>query len=228
MELKFTNKEWLSYKLLALIPLKLIEISDDTTDDYRKKWAAENLERINFKTFIDELKVNKTEDETLIKAPETKYLQKRIISNIKKFENKEIYSTLLQNNNIPAYQNLVNSISSDHRRRGVCMSIDWTKNEDSYLDIFRHAIMICPPSEIQSTFEYLTEQYAEIEKIDSKDETKQKINELRYDFHKSLRQVDPLGNPHAEMIIWSLLQVTDIPHRAIKAVINHVKEFHTN
>jgi hypothetical protein len=124
---------------------------------------------------------------------------------------------------MPNYQKLVWNISNDYwKKENVYLSDGGKPDNESYLNIFKSTIALCNPVEVQTLFEYLSEQYLEIQKIDSKKETKEKYDEFCYDFHKSLRQTDALGNGHAESIIWNLLQVTDIPHRAIKAVIEHV------
>ena len=38
---------------------------------------------------------------------------------------------------------------------------------------------------------------------------------------KMLRQVDALGSGHVDMIVWNLLQVTNLPHRIFKTLIDH-------
>lgn len=230
MQIKFTLEEWVSWEMVRILPpMKEFEISDEFSESEKKDFELRNKERISFKCFIDDLKVKKKEGKEistdLIEAPKTKFYERQLLNKIKELANENIYNTLLKNNNIPSYKELVNNLTDDHRRRnGVIISLNLSKNEDLYLDIFRHAIMICQPSEIQSTFEYLIDEYEEAEKLDSKEATKEKIQEIQFNFHKSLRQVDPLGNPHAEMIIHSLMNLTSLPHRAIRAVIAHVKE----
>lgn len=244
IKLKFNLEQWLSNEMLRNVFIKDTDPNQEGfTPSYKKEIIARNEENKVFNEFFTELKKKKTDNKEiiskayissqpfpfpkLIEAPKTKngLVERAIFNRLQKIENKDIYCTLLENHKIPVYQRLVKNLTSNHRERdGVIMSYDVHKGEDSYLNIFRHAILMCPPAEIQSTFEYLSGQYEELNKIDSKEDTKKKQDEIRYDFHKSLRQVDPLGNPNAEMIIWNLLQVTNIPHRAIKAVIEHVKE----
>jgi hypothetical protein len=238
LEIKFNLGQWLSHELLSILPTKEIESKSFGDEKYDKRIIAENEERIVLKKFISELKAKKEENKEVIKKayiksedfpfpelillPKFKIIESKIMNNLEKIENKDLYCSLLAHNKIPCYYNLVDRMSSDYRGRGVFMSADLS--DERYLHIFRHAIAICSPHSVQSQFEYLAEEYKSLDKIDSKEKAKAKESEIKYDFHKSLRQVDPLENPHAEMIIWNMLQLTDVPHRAIKAVIDHVKE----
>ena len=242
IKIKFNLSDWL--ETISILPTKEIDPKFFHNEKYQKKQEIENEERKQLKEFISELKVKKEENKEIIKEayvnnkqfpfpeliemPNFKLLEPLIIRIFERVENKDMYCLLLKNNNVPCYYELIDRMSSDYKSKGAFIPLVIQKNEDSYFNIFRHAIAICPPSEIQSAFEYLAEEYEKILKIDSKSEAKEKESQFRYDFHKSLRQVDPLGNPHGEMIIWSLLQVTDVPHRAVKYVIEYVKELELN
>ena len=152
-------------------------------------------------------------------------MEKTISVILTRQEHADLYCSLLKNNNIPVYQELVEKLSTDHHNhRKVYYPHYLDGNGESYLNIFRHAILMCPPAAVQSTFEHLYDQYAALEKIDSKEKEQKKMDVIGYDFHKSLRQTDTLGNAHAEMIIWELLQFSEVPIKAIKAVIEHVNE----
>ncbi len=241
LKLKFNLEQWLSHEMLKCLPLQDIDPNGFHGEPYQKKVINENADKKILSEFRQRLKKTKDENKELIRqkyihsepfpfpelieAPELKHIYSRIISNLEKIENRELYCTLLRNNDIPVYQSLVEDLSSEHKsRKNIFFSYSVHNGEDYYLGIFKHAILICPPAIIQSTFECLAEEYKKLDKIDSKEKVKQKEEEIRYGFHKSLRQADPLGNSHVEMIIHNLMNITDLPHRAIKTVIEHVKE----
>ena len=240
MKIKFDLLDWCSPEVLECIPFKDVDPDIFKGENFKKKAIEENEDRKIVRSFFEGLKLKYKQNlesinnyryringltenpfPELIELPETKHLNSRIFQKIK--NSKDVYYKLLENNNIPNYHGLVSCISSDYRRKGsVPLLCNIHSNEDSYLAIFKSAIAVCNPHEIQTLFEYLSEEYNAIQKIDSKKEAEEKYNEFCYDFHKSLRQTDAFNNGHAESIVWNLLQFTDIPHRAIKAVIEHV------
>lgn len=241
LKIQFTMEQWISSDAQKCVNIFLKDIDTSTfeADAFKTKTEEENEDRKVVREFITALKNKKTENRDLINSsgwnnhpfpelvemPKTKHLHKRIMNEMEKFLHKTMYCQLLFNNNIPCYYKLVWSIKDDYRsQKSVCMSLNIHKGEDTYLEIFQHAIMLCTPSVVQSTFEYLSEQYDAIDKMDSKEEAKKKEDEVRHDFHKSLRQADPFGNGHAESIIHNLLNLSDIPHKAIRAVFKHIKE----
>ncbi len=247
IKILFTLKQWLSSEVMGCLPTKDTDPERFTGKSFREECRAENKEKAELRKFIDGLKEkhkqNKKEiDEAYIKSKPDPFpeliempeiystttdgkkvgiLMRRIWGYVEQIENKDVYKTLLENNKLPCYTELMDRILSDRPEK---IRFDYEFKEDPYINIFRHAILICPPSNVQSTVEYLKEQYEKINEIDSKKECKEKEEQLRYEFHKSLRQGDGLGNPHAEMIIWELLQFTDIPHRILKAVIKHTSK----
>ena len=240
MKIKFDLIDWCSPEVLECIPLRDRDPNDFKGESFKKKIIQENEDRKILRSFLEGLKLKYKQNwevinnykvrvnhlvenpfPELIEIPETKSLYVTIGNNIK--NKKDIYYQILENNNVPNYQELILSISSDYRRKGsVPLLCNIHSNEDSYLAIFKSAIAVCNPHEIQQLFEYLSDEYMAIQKIDSKKESEEKYNEFCYSFHKSLRQTDAFNNGHAESIVWNLLQFTDIPHRAIKAVIEHV------
>jgi len=241
IKIQFTMQEWLNHSLYFLIKrlTNLVDVSTFETGPMKIKVNEENEERKRVREFLDNLKKKEEENKDLIREagwnnhpfpemlelPETKHLYRRIRSELNKYENKDHYCQLLQNNKIPCYYKLVWQLSDNiSRRNSVYIPLNFSKGEDSYLNIFQHAIMLCPPHEVQSTFEHLLEEYNSLELIDSKEETKNKEEEIQHDFHKSLRQTDALGNGHAESIVHSLMTLSDVPHKAIKAIFSHLKD----
>lgn len=208
---------------------------------YKKEVIARNEENEIFRNFLADLtkkyKANKKAISDaygkdypfpeLIEVPETKnrLIERRNIwSFIEKYENKELYYTLLKNNNQPNYQDLVWNMSHERRRDNVFIPLDFHKNEHELFHIFQSAIMLCPPANIQSDFQYFAEQWSELDGIDSKKETEDKKNEILSEFHKAMRQTDMFGNGHASSIIYNLWHVSDIVYRAFIAVTEHLKE----
>lgn len=250
--LKFNLDDWLDRskignRMLNIIPHMDTDVEQmlkrDHSEGFKKKFLLENKERAIARDFIksinDKYKENRelilahqwSQDKPvalpeLIEFPKTKILYDTILINIKKVGNEDIYYKLLENNNIFNYHEKLKTIRSESRRdNNVTMYYDVHNGEDNYMGIFLSAIAMCPPAEVQSEMEYLATEYKKILKIDSKKKVEEKEEEFRYNFHKSLRQTDPLGNPHAESILWNLLQFTDIPHRAIKAVLDYEIKF---
>lgn len=242
MEIKLTIKDWLSYQMSDAMPLKLLPVIKNEDSEDRTGRESMNAEKEVVINFLIELKnkrkdviaantavresgvgtyVDWANDETLYPFPEGANNIKRItMNNLKKYENKEIYLNLQKNNGIVSYYDLIKRITGDiSNKRGMYVPINLHKNEDSHLSIFRHAIMMCLPSEIQSTFECLSKDLLEAYKIDSKEEMKKRRDEISADFHKSLRQIDPFGNPHSEMIIYSLLEISRVPFLVIESIV---------
>lgn len=247
IKLLFTLEQWLSAEVLRCLPYKDLDPETFRSSEMKAKCIAENKEKAKLRKFLGELKSKKEKnkkiiDEAYIKSQPTPFpelipipkiyskstnngnveiLIPRILGCMEKMENKDIYKTLLKNNGIPCYAKLIDRILAERPEK---IRFNYSIDEDPYINIFRHAILMCPPADVQSEVEYLKNEYEKINKIDSKKESKEKEAELQYSFHKGLRQGDPLGNPHAEMIIWELLQLTDIPHRILKAVIKHTSK----
>lgn len=241
MKIRFNLQDWLSHEVLDNLPLRETDPSKFTGESFQKEIIAENKEKQILSKFILKLKKKRDDNKDLIRQahignnpfpfpelieiPKVKLLERRIMTRLEKYENREIYCKLLENNNIPVYYSLVKKLSSDYRNdRRIFFSYSVHNGEDYHFDIFQHAIAMCPPSEVQATFDYLADEYAKLDKIDSKAKAESKLEQIRYDFHKSLRNADPLGNPHAEMIIWNILNLSDVGHRAIKTVIDHAKK----
>lgn len=242
MELKLTLKDWLSHQMANAIPIKILPAYQDEEADNKTARESMNSEKEVVINFLIELKQKRKDaiavntvvresgvgtyidwqnDETLYFIPEgTSNLQKIVMRNLEKYENKDIYLSLQKNNNIVSYYDLINRTTDDtSNRRGIYIPVNIHKNEDSHLSIFRHAIMMCPPSEIQTTFEYLTKDLLEVDKIDSREERQKRRNQISAEFHKSLRQNDPLGNPHAEMIIYNLIEFSRIPFLIMETIV---------
>jgi len=224
MKLKFNMQDWLA--ILSSIRLEESDPNQDFSPSYKKEVIARNEEKKIFTQFLAELKKKKSDNKELIDVPETKHqLIERIIRNILNDEkNKKYYYTWLSNNNVPNYQELVWRMSDENRRDNVVLKYDIFSNEDSLLSIFQNAISLCPPAEVQSAFEYFAEQYAELDKIDSKKETEEQRDIMLSEFHKAMRQTDMFGNGHACSIIYNLWHISDIVIRAMIAVTEHVKE----
>jgi two-component SAPR family response regulator len=72
--------------------------------------------------------------------------------------------------------------------------------------------------------EYKRQEYNKIKNLDSKQKTKEKLEIFEAEMCKEMRTVDPLGNPHAESIIHSLMNMSDLAMRAIYAAFEHVNE----
>lgn len=237
LQLKFNSKEWISI-------LSKLYLSDTDPEDKRHGGflehekpgvIAHNADKKVFRDFLDELKQKRQynkdngiddSESILIDCPETKstLTVSAIRTIVEKFENKELYYALLKNNNQPNYQVLVRRMSDDHRGDNVCIKLDFNKKEDSLLHIFKSAIAMCPPVSVQSEFEYFTEQWSQLDVIDSKQEAEEKRIEILQDFHKAMRQTDMFGNGHACSIIYELWRMSNIVYKAFIAVINHVKE----
>jgi hypothetical protein len=210
------------------------------TESEKKNVIARNAERKIIRDFLADLKKKRDENKQVIKDaygkeypfPELLELpgnEKSSIRNavwriVEKYENKELYYTLLKNNNQPNYQQIVWRISDDHRRDNVVIKLDYSKNEDSLLHMLKSAIMLCPPASVQNEFEYFAEQWAELENIDSKKEEKEKRSEILSEFHKAMRQTDMFGNGYACNIIYGLWDISDIVYRVLIAVTEQLKE----
>jgi hypothetical protein len=242
LELKFNLKEWIGI-------LSKLNLTDSDPEDKRyggylehekPRVIARNEENKIFRDFLAELRQKYSDNKELINSsygkefpfpelislPETKnnFIRPHIWRIVESYENKELYYTLLKNNNQPNYQRLVWKMSDDHRRDGVCISINHAKGEDSLLHIFKSAIALCPPASVQSEFEYFAEQWAQLDGIDSKSEAEEKKSEILQEFHKAMRQTDMFGNGHACSIIYELWCVSSIVYRAFIAVTEHIKE----
>lgn len=239
MELKLTLSDWLSHNMTDIIPLHIMPIKEDDEDDIKQHREKMNSQKELIKKFLKELKEKRSEiikackdsldigeryidwksDETLYTFPEEASDLKRIaLNNLEKYEHRSIYLNLMKHNNIVSYYDLINKMTTNiSSKRGVYIPINF--KDEPFLVIFKNAIMMCPPSEVQSTFEYISEQLLEAYKIDSKEEMKKKRDEISADFHKSLRQVDPLGNPHSEMIIYSLIELSEVPFKIIESIV---------
>jgi hypothetical protein len=241
IKIQFTLEQWISQYATKCMNALLKDVDPSTlrTDTFKVKAEEENEDREIVREFLEGLRKKKSDNRELINStgfnnhpfpelielPQTKHFHKRFMNEMEELAHETLYCQLLLNNKIPCYYKLFWSLTDDHRRRNsVCMSLNVHKNEELYLSIFQHALKLCPPSQVQTTYEYLFEQYEALEKIDSKEEAKTKEQEIRFDFHKSLRQADMLGNGHVDSIIHNLLNLSDVPHRAAKAVFQHIKE----
>lgn len=230
LQLKFNAKDWISI-------LSKLNLSD--TDPEDKKYGgflehekprviAHNEERKIFREFLADLKKKKELDSlTLIDMPITKnnFISSSIWNIVEKYENKNLYYyTLLKNNQQPNYQKIVWQMSSDHKRNNACITLNYNKNEDSLLHIFKSAIAMCPPVDVQSAFKYFAQQWAQLDGIDSNKEVQEKRNEILSSFHKDMRQTDMFGNGHACSIIYELWCISNIVYRAFIAITEHLKE----
>jgi hypothetical protein len=242
LTLKFHFKHWLDI-------LSVINLTDGDPEDKRlggyseggkKRVIARNEENKIFRDFLSELKQKYQDTKETIKAaygkdfpfpelielPKTKnnLIESTIWRVVEDIKNKELYYTLLENNGKPNYQNLVWRMSNDHKRDNVYINTDFNKGEDSLLHIFKSAIAICPPANVQAEFEYFRNEWEKLEGIDSKKEAEEKREEILVSFHKSMRQTDMFGNGHACSIIYELWCMSDIVYRALIAVTEHIKE----
>ena len=229
--LTFNDKDWIG--LHRYLSIKKTNPEKFTNEKYKTKCISENTEIDLFDNFISELRAtqNKNKDfireeyihcrkypfPALIEIPENKFIGDIIIRFIEEKENEEWYFKYLKNNNIPCYSQCIDRITNE--RWGIRYKCDM--KDEPFVHIFRHAINICSPNVIQEQMGYLFTQYKELDKIDSKKETEKKRNEINYEFHKSLRQCDPFGSPNAEMIIWNLLQLTEVPYDIIFTIYKH-------
>jgi hypothetical protein len=248
MKLLFTLEQWLDYYMLACLPTKPYVEKVDPNErklsavelkhkkEFQAKTAAENKDKEIMAQFIQKLKgikelhkdINNRDHQNDPKHPLTKlyempkivHMEYRVFSIMEKIENAEKYKTLLKNNNIPCYSQLIKRLG--HDRSEIRFSVDEDDNGYYLFNIFKSAIGMCPPSAVQSTGEWLRDEYKKISKIDSKQKSQEKEEELQHDFHKSLRNADPLGHGPAESIIHDVMNMTDMPHRIFKAVINHI------
>lgn len=240
MELKFTLYEWLYYDLYKNISLLQHVIKEEYSPEHKEDLRISNLEKEELNRFFLDLKDKKRQWEAgkgdmsknideLILAPETMFFKKHLIRDLEsKLDNKDVYCSLLRNNNIPIYQKLVGQLTGDARREGIYVHYSLDKGGDYHLEIFKHLIFICHPADIQSMFKILSNKYEEVYVFGThrqlSPEAHNKTNEIEHEFRDSLRYNGPLGNTHANHILFNLLGITDLPHRAIKAVIKHVKE----
>lgn len=239
LELKFNMEDWIT--ILKQIRLEPTNPDLDFSPSYKKEVIARNEEKEIFTDFFSGLKKKREEHKDairdakihwkphpfpeLIDVPQTKngLVAKTIYNWLENIAQKELYSTLLEVNGRPNYQEIVRRISSESRRDNVVIDLDYEKNEDSLLNIFKSAIALCPPAQVQEAFEYFAKEYNQLDKIDSKQETKDKENEILSGFHKDMRQCDMFGTGEADSIIYNLWHVTDVPIRAMIAVTKYIK-----
>lgn len=228
LELKFNMEDWI--KILSYIRLTETDPEQKSdggfSDSYKKEIISRNKEVKIISQFLSDLKKKKNDNKDainkaygqnehpfpeLLELPETKNgLIARIIYGIlEKIENKDYYYHLLENNKQPNYQELTWRMSGEKRRDNVVLDYDIFKNEDSMLHVFQNAIALCPPSEVQSAFEFFIEEYSQLEKIDSKKKTKEKKMKFFPVFTKQcVKQICLEMDTHAQLfIICGILQI---------------------
>lgn len=191
--------------------LRKIELDEAESEYWQNIIKAKNAEVDEFLAFKHVIHSTENQEDLLEFSLRT--LSTKIINDISEYkENEEILSNLLLNNNRPFYQQLIKDLTNDRSEYSIKRL---EHDELTFLNIFQHIVLMVNPLIFQNVVERLKLEY----------DSGKYHDDIQYDFHKSLRQVDPFDNGHLEGILWSLLQITDIPHRALKRIIKPVEKF---
>lgn len=199
LQLSLTKEEWKEF-----IPhLTKGDPNSFTTENLREKTIKRNIAIDEFRQHRKELRKDSSKGEDYIwTLPKDSVLHRELVEQLEADHYESIVSNLLKREGRTFYREKLRKLKPPRI----------SPAQEHYWSISKHIFLDVKSFVFQDAMEHLEKEYEKIKTFED-------LNQVRFEFHKSLRQVDPLQNPHVEMALWHLLQITQTPFNVLEELI---------